>query len=683
MRTLIAAVFFALALAVSQNGYTYPIQLQDDTGKTIIIEKEPQRVVSLVPTVTETIFKLGIESALKGITYHTVHAAKDNDIKVVGGFFNPSVEAVKALNPDIIFVSSLHAKVKEAFNFKDTRLIELKAASLSNGLNHITLLGQIFNRQHQAALIRNQVDDQVDLIARKLAMIPSEEKLRVMRLMGREKLMTPGSDSFQNEIIRLAGGITHDFNRNGTVITVSKEEWMQFNPQVVYGCGGDNELESTLFSQPGWKDVDAVKNRRIYYFPCDLTCRAGVNTGYFVQWLAASIYGSKFAEETNLVAENTIKTLKKYGSDYDYVKDIRVNETSVLDFKNRSLVIEFTNPMFTLSTLEGPKAGVTAMVNHYTPPPNWLVDHDHGVDAIRHRICRALDLDRDSTSILITGADMNHLAMGRERFKDLEVTAFVTAGVSSNAMRMGRDIGHFYESSLKPGTINIILLANRQMSKRAMTRAIITATEAKTAALLDMDIRSSYSNSAYRATGTGTDNVAVVQGTGPVVENAGGHTKMGELIAKSVYKGVRQAIAKQNRITEKRNLFQRLKKRGINIRAIFDKESTVCKSRESKLASSIEHLLLNPEYAGFIEMALTLSDDYEKGLITDISSFEKLCHDTALDISNGKMKVKKQMVRHSSDLPYIIRTALNAVFNGVYYRDQTQERHKNENQSCN
>lgn len=671
MKTMIiTAVLCLLSIVSSQTGYSYPVQFQDDTDKTIIIEKTPQRVVSLVPTVTETIFKLGAESALRGITYHTIHAARNNDIKVVGGFFNPSVEAVTALNPDIIFISSLHTKIKDTFTLKDTRLIELKATSLSNGLNHITLLGKIFNRQEAAARIRNQIDDQTDLISRKLAMIPSEEKLRVMRLMGREKLMTPGSDSFQNEIIRLAGGLTHDFNRNGTVITVSKEEWMRFNPQVVYGCGKDNELEQTVLSQPGWRDVDAVKNKRIYYFPCDLTCRAGVNTGYFVQWLAASIYGSRFAENNNLVTENKIKTLKTIGSDYHYVKEIRVNETQILDFKNRSLVIEFSSPMFTLSTLEGPREGITTMVNHYTPPPNWLVDHDHGVDAIRNRICRALNLDRERTGILITGADMNHLAMGRERFKDLEVTAFVTAGVSSNAMRMGKDTGHFYEPALKPGTINIILLSNRQMSQRAMTRAIITATEAKTAALLDMDIRSSYADSAYRATGTGTDNVAVVQGEGPVVENAGGHTKMGELIAKSVYKAVKQAIAKQNRITEKRNVFQRLKKRGINIRAVFDRESTVCKSRESKLSSSIEHLLLEPEYAGFMEMALTLSDDYEKGLITDISSFENLCHDTALDISNGKMKVKKQMVRHSSDLPYIIRTALNAVFNGVYYRDQ-------------
>ena len=54
-------------------------------------------------------------------------------------------------------------------------------------------------------------------------------------------------------------------------------------------------------------------------------------------------------------------------------------------------------------------------------------------------------------------------------------------------MRMSVDEGPFYE----PGTINIVLLTNMKLSPRAMARAIITATEAKTAALQDLDVRSS------------------------------------------------------------------------------------------------------------------------------------------------------------------------------------------------
>ena len=84
---------------------------------------------------------------------------------------------------------------------------------------------------------------------------------------------------------------------------------------------------------------------------------------------------------------------------------------------------------------------------------------------------------------------MENLSVQKAQFKDMNVYAIVTAGVEDNAMRMSVDEGMFYE----PGTINIILLTNMKLSPRAMVRAVITATEAKTAALQDLDVRSSYS----------------------------------------------------------------------------------------------------------------------------------------------------------------------------------------------
>ena len=71
---------------------------------------------------------------------------------------------------------------------------------------------------------------------------------------------------------------------------VELDEWRRFNPQVIYGCGGDRKTAETFFSLPGWKEVEAVRNGAVHYFDCDLTCRAATNTGYFVSWLAATIY---------------------------------------------------------------------------------------------------------------------------------------------------------------------------------------------------------------------------------------------------------------------------------------------------------------------------------------------------------------------------------------------------------
>jgi adenosylcobinamide amidohydrolase/ABC-type Fe3+-hydroxamate transport system substrate-binding protein len=654
-------VFLYLPMAST---FSYSAEFVDDKNDPFVLTQPPCRVVSLVPAITEIIFKLGVQDALKGMTYHSSFSGASGKT-IVGGFFGPSVTAIHKLNPDLIFISSLHTDVKAYFKDKNVLLVELKTTSVLDGINTISLLGQIFDKPEQARVIRSKIDEQIDLITQKLNRIKPDQKLRVMRLMGRDQLMTPGNDSFQNDLIRMSGGIPPDFDKKGAIVSVTKAEWMHFNPQVIYGCGQDSEIEQLILTQPGWKDVDAVKNKRIYYFPCDLTCRAATNTGYFVQWLASSIYGKQFALAENLFFEPRIIASKSISPDFDCIEKIRVDDTHILDFVNKSLVIDLKSPMAIVSSLEGRREGIQTIVNHYSPPQNWMIDHDHDIDAIRRRITKALDKNPAHTSVLITGADMDNLAVKTTRFKDLKVGAFVTAGVTSNAMRMGKSKGHYYE----PGTINIILVTNMKLSPRAMTRAIITATEAKTAALLDMDIRTSYDDGAFRATGTGTDNVLVVEGTGPLLDHTGGHTKLGEMMAHVVYEGVQAAVLKQNSLDAERNIFLRLKERGISIYEVIALEKNCdCAQGKSRFASEVEALLLDPKYSGFLQITLSISDDYQKGLIKDLSSFEAFCRNIASDICGLDMDELEPMVQ--TDLPHVIRMGLNALLNGIHYRDK-------------
>lgn len=214
---------------------------------------------------------------------------------------------------------------------------------------------------------------------------------------------------------------------------------------------------------------------------------------------------------------------------------------------------------------------------------------------------------------VVYGCHLNQKAvkalLNREGWKE------VTAGVRGNAMRMSKDSGRYY----KPGTINIIVLTNRRLPPNAMARTIITATEAKSAALLDLDIRSSYTPWDFRATGTGTDNVLVVQGEGAVERFAGWHSKIGELIAKAVHAGVTEAIARQNGIKADRDLFQRLAERKLSLEQIA--EQYPVKTDKKVLASKLEDLLMIPYYAYFLESALAISDDYRQGLIKGAGLF--------------------------------------------------------------
>ena len=447
------------------------------------------------------------------------------------------------------------------------------------------------------------------------------------------------------------------------MVEVSLQQWQTFNPQVIYGCGGDKATALALFDKPGWRDVEALKTGHIFYFPCDLTCRAATKTGYFVSWLAARTYADQFALAENRVFQDGIFKSRPVDIDLPYVEKARVAYSRIHDFINKTLLIDFKKPIEIVSTLEGERSGIRTIGNHFTPPAGWALAHNSGLKQIRADIHRALGLPGETTAFLVTGADMDNLVVKQAAFKDLSVTAIVTAGVRSNALRMSRDTGGFYE----PGTINILILPGMRLSKRAMTRAIISATEGKTAALLDMDIRSAYHPREYRATGTGTDNIIVASGTGTgkVLDNAGGHSKLGELVARAVHAGVQEAVFHQNGLTAQRNVFQRLRERGITPNSLVAQTDCACGRPKSRISGRIEKTLLDPRYSGFLEAALALSDDYEKGLPKDLSLYKQWCQANAEEIAGRKIDRIKSYPE-TDTLPVALKLALDALLNGVY-----------------
>ena len=673
-RLLILLTMLLLLPTKDLPGQEEQITFTDSSNDFITLTSRPVRVVSLVPSVTEMLLKIGAGKAVLGVTLHDIRPAETAGKELVGGFFNPDLDRVAALKPDTIFYASIQDGVVERFAGKAT-LINLSASSINESFDQIRLLGKIFGKNDKAEKIIAEQQRQLTLIEKKIALIPKEKRLRTIRLMDRDKIMVPGDNSFQNEYIKRAGGIAPQFGENGSIIEPDLVKWQEFNPQVIYGCGGESQVLS-IISQPGWGDVDAVQDNRIIFFPCDLTCRASTHTGYFVSWLAARLYENEFADPEQLVLPAKVVQKRELEIDYDYIAQAEKVYSDILDFRNKSVLIKLKEPMTILSTLEGWRQDISFIGNHYFPPPSWGLDHSQGLAGLRKRTFSALELKEEDTAMLFTGADIDNLAVATARYKEMKVTALVTAGVKSNAVRMAGDVGAYYEldelneldknkKEEKPGTINIILLTNTTLSKRAMTRALISAVEAKTAALQDLDIRSTATSKINPATGTGTDNILIVQGTGPQIDATGGHTKMGELIARAVYDGVNEALAKQNGITSNRSIFARLKDRKTSAWQL----SRLCDC-ENELGKDLEQLLLQPGYSSFIAAAFAISDHYERGLVIDLSSFDTWCRTVASQIAGKEVDVKEV---EDPDQPLVMRKALGALVTGLQQQEQCKK----------
>jgi adenosylcobinamide hydrolase len=212
----------------------------------------------------------------------------------------------------------------------------------------------------------------------------------------------------------------------------------------------------------------------------------------------------------------------------------------------KTLVIGLPGKTQALSTMDGFKE-ISFACNNYAPPQLWKWLHEPGNrETYLTELLNELGLRLEDGACLGTGVDMDNVVVKTMEYSGLWVTSFVTAGVKTNAMRAGLDEAGKFTCRDREATINIILLTNAKLTAGAMARALITITEAKVAALQDLDVRSSY-NPKAQATGTGTDNAVIIPGWGPLITYTGGHSKIGELMAKTVYEAVKEAIIRSSK----------------------------------------------------------------------------------------------------------------------------------------
>ena len=623
VRLLLVILLFTGPLLQGAQAAEYPLTLQDSLGRKLTLEAPPQRVVSLLSSVTDLLVALGRTEMLVGLTRQDLLNHSSLRVASMGSFFHPDLAAIVVAKPDLIIASTSQQTMLRPWTDNpqsQTKSLFFQEGSLEQGFARMALIGRLVEREQQAQEIIERNREQIALVRTRLQPLSQEERKRVARVVaGNEKISCPGDDSFQNEMIEAAGGIPPHWGKTGGFIAVDVAAWQTFNPQMIYGCDRNMEAVHQTLAQEGWKEVDAVRNRAITQLPCSIACQVTPHVGAAVQWLAASFYPALMADVGKAVSTNTVQGQRPLTLALPYVASAKVVSHRVNDADFKSLVLRFTTPQAVLSTAEDNGGPVQAVGNTYVPMHASLGHMAFGVEQVRRDVAANLGYTQASYAGLMTGADMDNLSIQVRREGDLEAVALVTAGTRGNAQRMSKDVGYAHAS----GTINIILLTNRKLTPEAMARAMITATEAKTAALLDLDIRSTALPWPYQATGTGTDSMIVVQGEGPLVHYTGGHGKIGELIAKAVHAGVTQALIGQNGIKVGRSVLQRLDERKLSLEQLAQLYPSPLPPKE--LERSLERALEDPAVAGFIEAALAVSDATVSDQINDLAAFERMC----------------------------------------------------------
>ncbi|UUV20612.1 ABC transporter substrate-binding protein [Paenimyroides aestuarii] len=178
------------------------ITITDDLGTIHHFEVTPKRIISLVPSLTETLYELGLEDQIIGITKFCVHPYHLKSVKInVGGTKKVHIEKIKALNPDVIIANKEENTLEIVNSLKEIcPVFVTDIVTVDDTLKTITDFGQLFKRTTDAKKWMEKIQFAHADFER---FMETKQWQKAAYLIWREPYMAAGSETFINEMLKL------------------------------------------------------------------------------------------------------------------------------------------------------------------------------------------------------------------------------------------------------------------------------------------------------------------------------------------------------------------------------------------------------------------------------------------------------------------------------------------------
>jgi iron complex transport system substrate-binding protein len=262
-----------------------------------LAEAAPQRIISLAPSVTETLFALGLGDRVVGVTRYCDYPPEALQKPCVGGYFHPNFEAVVALNPDLIV--STGESVRPTFEKLGLPTLVVHHTSIDGILESIAAVSRACGEEHKAQALLADIERRLEQVRGKTEGLPRPRVLCVVqRTLGTgriEDAYIAGRDGHLDRIIALAGG--RNAYRQGTVRfpVVAGEGLLTMDPDVIIDLS-PGVTKSQIDRQTmaaDWQqlsELEAVKRGQVYLVADDYATVPGPRFILLVEKLARMIH---------------------------------------------------------------------------------------------------------------------------------------------------------------------------------------------------------------------------------------------------------------------------------------------------------------------------------------------------------------------------------------------------------
>lgn len=271
--------------------------ITDGTGRSVRIPARVERIVSLAPSMTETVFALGLQARLVGVTDYCDYPPDALALPKVGGGLAPSLERIVELKPDLVLATTLLNR-RETVDALDRLGVPVFSArdpqTVDDVLFEIAAVADALSAAEQGAALVAQMRARLAALEQALA---GRAPRRALFIVWHDPLITVGRNTFLADALRRAGGVSvidaeQDWPR------ISLEEVTRLDPEVLVFASSHSEAVRQTFeslaARPAWQGLTAVQQRQ-YAVISDAVNRPAPRLLQAIEELARQLHPAAFA----------------------------------------------------------------------------------------------------------------------------------------------------------------------------------------------------------------------------------------------------------------------------------------------------------------------------------------------------------------------------------------------------
>jgi iron complex transport system substrate-binding protein len=250
----------------------FPMTLTDALGHALTIPRKPQRLISLAPNVTEIIYAIGAGDRLIANTRYCDYPPEARALPKVGGYIDPDVEKIIAMQPDLVLGARGNARdALDRLHELNVPLLTVEPEMLAECEHAMLLVGKAVGNGAQAEQQVAAMRQRRAAVEAQVRNLPEAKRPRVLLLFTMHDLYSAGPGSHIDEMVTMSGGRNIAAVTNAPWPELSMETIVTQDPQIILmltGHGVQNRLTpervlAELRADPRWRRVTAVRTGRV------------------------------------------------------------------------------------------------------------------------------------------------------------------------------------------------------------------------------------------------------------------------------------------------------------------------------------------------------------------------------------------------------------------------------------